>query len=223
MPQMPASRDDAEKRIQHHHRQAEEHLAAAREEEARRELTLATTLAVQTYGNELRGWFAHKVRDPALAGDLFQEFCAWLWRGLGHFRWESSLRTWLYKLAFHVLCHHARSLRREPEGGGADVLEPGPVDLLSLGVEMSTVGTRLDKRQKLMESLQQLAEGDRQLILMRQVEGEEGSWKDLALAWNGHKPLSPADLDGEAARLRQRFHRAMETLRTIAQQKGLDL
>jgi RNA polymerase sigma factor (sigma-70 family) len=93
-------------------------------------------------------------------------------------------------------------------------------ELSQAALDLSSMSSQLDKRQKLLASLSRLKEPDRLLILLRQVEGG-GDWREIALAWNGYQRLGESALDAEAARLRQRFHRALAELRTIARAKGL--
>jgi RNA polymerase sigma-70 factor, ECF subfamily len=216
----PGGTDDVEQRLRAYRAQALAYRAAGQEDEARREWEQATALIIRVYGAELNRWISHKVVDPAAARDVFQEFCTWLWRGLPGFRWNASLRSWLYKMAFHVLCHQARAPQRRPPEEETSLES---IDISVIGVEMSTMGTRMGKRQVLIECLEQLSVTDRHLILLRQVEEETASWKELARIWNGYVPMSEAALEGEAARLRQRFHRALEALKRAARDRGLEI
>ena len=192
---------------------------ATEERAAKQELEQAAAIAIKTYGNELRGWLVRKVKDTHVADDLFQESCTGLWRGLLHFRWGTpeqpcSLRTWFYKIAFYAICRYQRTTPKDAVASS---------ELSALVEEISTIGGRIDKQNALLECLQQLNEQDRLVILLRQLEGGSDSWKDIARALHGYRPSSEPEIDAEAARLRQRFHRAMEELKVIARAKGLAL
>src|SRR5262249_33852591 len=58
-------------------------------------------------------------------------------------------------------------------------------EISAIALEVSSMGSRLDKEQKLEAALGQLKEDDRILILMRQVEGGADGWRELTRAWNG--------------------------------------
>jgi RNA polymerase sigma-70 factor (ECF subfamily) len=46
-------------------------------------------------------------RDPALREDLFQEICLAVWRALGSYRGESSVRTFVFRIAHNRAVSHA--------------------------------------------------------------------------------------------------------------------
>lgn len=66
-------------------------------------------------------------RDASLAEDLTQEVFASAWRSLDDFRGESSIRTWLHRIAYHAFVDVQR--RRQREQAVAGVLGSGGCDL----------------------------------------------------------------------------------------------
>ena len=82
----------------------------------------ATTAALQRYGVELLGFLRAIAGDDDLAGDAFGELGEDVWTGLPRFRWESSLRSWLYALARNALAQ----LRRDPRRRTAQTLRARP-------------------------------------------------------------------------------------------------
>jgi RNA polymerase sigma factor (sigma-70 family) len=195
------------------HRQPQEKIA-------RQLLEQATTLTIKTYGAELRSWMSRKIGSSQLADDLFQETCASLWRGIPGFRWGSpeqscSMRTWLYKIAFCAICRHHK---KNPEAGFTNDNE-----LSLLAEEITSMEGRVDKQWHLQACLQQLKEEDRLVVLLRQLQGGTDTWRELALALNGYRALPEDKIEAEANRLKQRFSRAIKTLRSIAIERGLSL
>lgn len=60
-------------------------------------------------------------RDAGLAEDLTQEVFASAWRAIDSFRGESSIRTWLHRIAYHAFLDVQR--RRERERAAVDALD----------------------------------------------------------------------------------------------------
>src|SRR5262245_39727139 len=73
----------------------------------------AATLAVEGYGGEVCGYLATVLRDDEQAREVFADTAAELWKELPRFRWEASLRTWLYTLARHRLAAHLSRAQRQ--------------------------------------------------------------------------------------------------------------
>lgn len=77
------------------------------------------------------------VRDPATAEDLCQETFLRVLRGLPHFRAESGLRTWIYRVAHNAATDHLRG--RGPDDSldsraeeGFEPSAPGPTPTASV-------------------------------------------------------------------------------------------
>lgn len=126
----------------------------------------------------------------------------------------TPLLSWLGEHQTKLIDAIAKPSNSEPQ-----MLSSG---LSVIAQEITSMSSRIDKQNKLLECLEQLKEQDRVLILLRQLEGSD-SWKDIARALNNYRELGEGELDSEAARLRQRFHRAMEELKSIARAKGLSI
>jgi RNA polymerase sigma-70 factor, ECF subfamily len=171
----------------------------------------AATAALQRYGVELLGFLRALAGDDDLAGDAFGELGEDIWRGLPGFRWESSLRSWLYTLARHALAQ----LRRDPR------LRRDRNLPLSAAHEMEAVVrtvTRDIQRTEVKDEFrvlrEQLDPEEHELLLLRLDRGLP--WKDIARILGG-----TGDLDARAAALRKRFERARERLKKLAIERGL--
>ena len=88
----------------------------------------AGSALVDRYAGELMGFLLRRVPSQE-AEDLLQEVFARALRSASRFRFESSVRTWLYGITRHVLL--ARDPRRHPMGSLADLIDPahGPESL----------------------------------------------------------------------------------------------
>src|SRR3954468_21407416 len=51
--------------------------------------------------------------DEDVVSDVFSTFCENLWKGLGRFAWECSLRTWVYAVARNASHGYRRAARRQ--------------------------------------------------------------------------------------------------------------
>ncbi len=63
-------------------------------------------------------------RDPT--DDVCQEVFLQVFRSLGNFRGESSLRTWLYRITQNVCCEHLRQDSRQPQTSSISEIDDVP-------------------------------------------------------------------------------------------------
>ncbi|HEY4244013.1 MAG TPA: sigma-70 family RNA polymerase sigma factor [Kofleriaceae bacterium] len=171
----------------------------------------ATTAALQLYGTELLGFLRSLAGNDDLAAEAFAELGEDLWRGLPQFRWEASLRSWLYLLARNAL----GQLRRDPRRR-VDRNLP-----LSIAPEVAVVlrtATREIQRTEVKDEFrvlrEQLDPEEHELLLLRLDRGL--SWKEIARILGG-----PGDVDTRAAALRKRFERAKDRLKKLAIEHGI--
>jgi RNA polymerase sigma-70 factor (ECF subfamily) len=171
----------------------------------------AATAALQRYGVELLGFLRALAGDDDLAGDAFGELGENIWRGLPRFRWESSLRSWLYTLARNALAQLRRDPRRRRDRNLPLSVAP------EMAAAVRTV-TREIQRTEVKDGFRLLREEldpeEHELLLLRLDRGLP--WKDIARILGG-----TGDLDARAAALRKRFERARERLKKLAIERGL--
>ena len=171
----------------------------------------ATTAALRTYGVELLGFLRALAGNPDLAAEAFAELGEDVWKGLPKFRWESSLRSWLYALARNALAQLRRDPRRRRERNLP----------LSIAPEMAAVVrtiTREIQRTEVKDEFrvlrEQLDPEEHEILLLRL--DRDMAWKDIARILGGD-----GDLDTRAAALRKRFERARDRLKKLAIEHGL--
>jgi RNA polymerase sigma-70 factor (ECF subfamily) len=175
----------------------------------------ATTAALRDYGVELLGFLRALAGDHDLAAEAFAELCEDVWKALARFRWESSLRSWLYALARNALAQLRRDPRRRRERNLP----------LSIAPEMAAVVrtvTREIQRTEVKDEFrllrEQLDPEEHEILLLRLDRNM--AWKDIARIISGSGG-GDADLDVRAAALRKRFERAKQRLKKLAVERGL--
>ena len=120
------------------------------------------------------------VSDPADAADTAQEVFLKVFRGIGRFHGESSLKTWIYRIAVHEACnrkrwwfrHKSREVTMEPAGcdekglpasGLKDTLADG-------GISPFESCAQEEVRARVEQELRQMAEPFRTTVILRDIE-----------------------------------------------------
>ena len=114
--------------------------------------------------------------DPEEARDVTQEVFLKAFEALGAFKGDSSLHTWLYRIAVNLCIDQLRSRRKrvhitDLQGAGEDEA-PAHEKLPDTGSEDPLAGAiRREKAALLERALQALSPDHRSIILLREVEG----------------------------------------------------
>jgi RNA polymerase sigma-70 factor (ECF subfamily) len=119
------------------------------------------------------------VNDPADAADTTQEVFIKVFRGMKHFNGESSLKTWLYRIAIHEASNQRRWWFRhkgketpieaqEDENGNSFGLGNTLVDQGESPLELLA---HEEIRSRVEHELRQVAEPYRTAVLLRDIEG----------------------------------------------------
>jgi RNA polymerase sigma-70 factor (ECF subfamily) len=182
----------------------------------KRALDRAATRALEAYGPELFGFLVHLLGSEPDAAEVFSQVSEDLWRGLGGFSGECSVRTWLYVLARHA----AARFRRTPWNRRARRTGDAKLDAL---VEHARTNTkpwlRTDVKDRWRALRASLSEEDRSLLVLRVDRALD--WKDIARVTLGSDSPAAAVLARESDRLRKRFQLLKVELRRRAREAGL--
>lgn len=153
-----------------------------------------------------------------VADEVFSVFSERLWKSLGRYRGECSVRSWTYRVARAASIDHRRVAGRRQ----APLVSESPLARVAVQVRTETATfLRTEKRTALQALRDELSTED-QLILVLRV--------DRNLAWNELAAVTleateavddPAALKRESARLRQRFTGLKKRLRRLATERGL--
>jgi RNA polymerase sigma-70 factor, ECF subfamily len=175
------------------------------------DLQTAATAAIQLYGIELLGFLRAIANDNDLAAEAFAELGEDMWKGLPKFRWESSLRSWLYTLARNAL----NQLRRDPRRKRVRNVPLSAAPEVAAVVRTVTRDIqRTEVKDEFRVLREQLDPEEHELLLLRL--DRQLAWKDIARILGGDD-----DVDSRAATLRKRFERAKERLKKLAIERGL--
>lgn len=136
---------------------------------------------IARYHQPIYSLLARTLRDRADAADLTQDVFVKVFRGVGHFHGESSLRTWIYRIALHEASNQRRWWMRHKQqevpieqeigdaGSGCSIklketlVDPGesPFDL----------ALHEENRALVEAALSQVSEPFRTTLILRDIEG----------------------------------------------------
>jgi RNA polymerase sigma-70 factor (ECF subfamily) len=143
------------------------------------------------------------VMTPGEAEDALQETFLAVWRGAARFRGESSGRTWVYAIARNA----ALRLRARRAAAGAESLEELGLEAGWGGSSPEEVLGRAERERALWSAMAGLAEEDREVLLLRDVEGVDGETAARLLGLT-------------LAAMKTRLHRARLRLMGAMRRKG---
>lgn len=176
---------------------------------ARRDIEAAATEAIRGYGPQILGYLRTVMGDAEDAAEVFSQFAEDLWKGLGGFRGECSVRVWAYRLAWHA----ASRFGRDPYRRRRERLPSAFASQLAETL-LSTPGSAAERRSAEVQQLRQHLGPEEQTLLVLRVD-RQLSWKEVAQVMAGEG--DPVD----AATLRKRFERLKDKLAQLARAKGL--
>ncbi len=133
------------------------------------------------YHQPIYSLLARTVRDPADAADLTQEVFVKVFRGIGGFHGESSLRTWIYRIALREASNQRRWWMRHrqqeipieqeiaaDEGGRPVLLKDVLADPAESPYDRAV---RAESRMLVEQALRQVPEPYRTTLILRDIEG----------------------------------------------------
>jgi RNA polymerase sigma-70 factor (ECF subfamily) len=140
---------------------------------------------IAQYHQPLYSLIARSLQDPADASDITQEVFIKVFRNIRSFHGDSSLRTWLYRIALHEASNQrrwwSRHRRQEiaieaPHSSRCDAEAEGEGQ--SLGATLADAGcspfdhaAQVQLRLRVEAALRQLPEAFRTVVVLRELEG----------------------------------------------------
>lgn len=169
----------------------------------------AAGLALESYGLDFHHLMMAVLKHRDWADEAFSSFSEGLLKSLPSFRWESSFRTWAYRVVRHTCAQYLRSQhgreRWATDGALAD--QPHPER------SMTQPWLRTDVKHRFRDLHAQLTPLEQRILTLRIHDGL--SWNEVARAMAGHE-LEAEDLKHRAAVLRQQYQRLKVHLRELA-------
>ncbi len=167
----------------------------------------AATEAMRALSPKILGYLRKILHDEGDAGDAFSAFAENLWRGIGSFRGDSSLRTWAFKIAWNA----ALNVRNEAWNRLGRNFETGEASKLAEEIRTRTV-SRLERQRTALDAVRETLSAEEQTLLVLRID-QELPWDDIA------EVLSTDGERVEAAALRKRFERLKERLARLLRDK----
>jgi RNA polymerase sigma-70 factor, ECF subfamily len=137
------------------------------------------------------------VRDPELAADVVQETFIRAWRGLSRFRGDSTIATWLHRIAVNTALT-ARKRAARTRSASLEVVEEVVAEP-TVEADPDRRGEVLALRERLERALDTLPPGQRAVVVLKDVEG-----------WSHSEIAHRLDITEAAAKVR--LHRAHRRL-----------
>ncbi len=154
---------------------------AALVEELRAGSEEAFAWLIARYHQPIYSLLARMVQDRAEAADLAQEVFVKVFRGVGNFHGESTLRTWIYRIALHEasnqrrwwMRHKGREVPMEQEMSAGD--GGTPIRLQDLLVDPAEspyeIAVHEESRARVEAALREVPEPFRSTLILRDIEG----------------------------------------------------
>lgn len=122
------------------------------------------------------------IRHREDSRDLTQEAFVKAYRKLASFRLESGFYTWLYRIAMNVAIDFTRSRKRRETAGFSETIptrdETGAIAEIHHEESPSRRLEQQQLRNQIMSAMQKLSEDQRQVVLLRELEGL--SYREIA-------------------------------------------
>jgi RNA polymerase sigma-70 factor, ECF subfamily len=189
--------------------------ASVRETLNRQDERAACALAIEGFGPEIYGFMLTMSRTDDLAQESFSRFCEDVVRGIRDFKWNSSLRTWLYTLARHA-CHRTR---RNVVRGRLQLNDPSFAQLEAQVRSQTAPFLRTEAKDAIRDLRAELTDDERELLVLR--VDRDLSWVEIAQVYLDADVADGQRVAREAAACRKRFERAKQRLRELAVRRGL--
>lgn len=151
---------------------------------------------VRAHQNEVYTLARRLVGDPHMASDVAQETLIRAWKALPKFRGDARLSTWLHRITVNTSWTHKKRAQRMSVSSiddHLDIAAPEDAD------HPSVAGELLELRGRLRGALDRLPEGQRQVVVMKDIYG-----------WSHAEIAKAMDISVTAAKVR--LHRARARL-----------
>ncbi len=152
------------------------------------------------------------IRNREDARDLVQETFAKAYCNISGFRLEASFNTWLYRIASNVTIDYIRKHSRVKtsefdERIGSDGVDDSLLDPDHLHRSPGRDQQRAELMRRIAQALQQLSPQQRQVVLLREIEGF--SYKEIAQAMD----IPEGDVMSRLFYARKRLQQILRDLR----------
>ena len=165
----------------------------------------AYEILIQRYQQPVYSLVCRLMNDPADAPDIVQEVFLKVFRSIGAFRGNSSLKTWIYRIAVNEAYNHRRWFcrhRRQDVGFGSDEGTQHYAGMTDPGRSPFEQAADHETRALVEQALEKLNPKFRAAVVLRDIE--DLSYEDIA-----------AVLEVSIGTVKSRIMRGREALRKI--------
>jgi RNA polymerase sigma-70 factor (ECF subfamily) len=169
----------------------------------------AATAAIQEFGPPVLRYLRSLLRDEDDASDAFSVFAENVWRGLGSWRGEGSLKAWSFRLAWNA----ATNLRNEAWRRRGRRFFSGEASQLAEEIRTRS-HLKVERQRQALDKLRESLDVEDVSLLALRID-QKLSWAEIAdvLASDGEQV--------EPAALMKRFERLKGRLARMAKDQGL--
>lgn len=132
---------------------------------------------MRVYQRPVYNFILHILGNPADAADVLQEVFVKIFRGVGQFHGESTLKTWIYRIAVHEALNQRRGwLRRhrhEPISldENSDRGEAAMPEKSTGAANPYQLMEQAERQQAVTRALESLADPYRTVVILREIQG----------------------------------------------------
>jgi RNA polymerase sigma-70 factor (ECF subfamily) len=129
------------------------------------------------YQNPVFNLVAHILENPAEAADVLQDVFIKVFKGIRQFHGDSSLKTWIYRIAVHEASNHRRGWWRRRWHEPMSIDDTGAQVALSAAEARASGETpyrlleQAERQELLRRALASLAQSYRTVLVLREIEG----------------------------------------------------
>lgn len=136
-------------------------------------------IAYENYKTSVYTYLYHLTYDHFLAEDISQDVFLKVYSGINHFKGESSLKTWILKIARNTYINYAKKNK-------VNILSVEETPMVDYAPDPEQEAINKEKGRLITEALKQLPENYRTVIILRDQQGmtydEIGKVMDFTLS-----------------------------------------
>jgi RNA polymerase sigma-70 factor (ECF subfamily) len=137
----------------------------------------AFTYLLGVYQSPVFNLVAHILENPGEAADVLQDVFIKVFKGIRQFHGDSSLKTWIYRIAVHEASNHRRGWRRRHRHEPVSLDDSGAESVLLAAEVRASAETpyrlleQAERQELLRRALASLAQPYRTVVVLREIEG----------------------------------------------------
>lgn len=119
------------------------------------------------------------LQDPGEAADVTQDIFVKVFRNIGRFKGQSSLKTWIFKIGLREILNRIRWSRRRQrqstvsleQGFGNAAAECAPIQIADDGPTPEAALERREREDAIQQALWKLSREHRSIVILRDIQG----------------------------------------------------